>query len=60
MAAPAWRAGARAAFIRPKIGAGEKSVDSWWILFYDLLVDYAQGGDPGVSVALVYTAEILK
>jgi len=46
--------------IRPKMEVGEKSVDSWWILFYDLLRNLRRGGDPGVSVALVYTAEILK
>jgi hypothetical protein len=40
-------------------GLREKSVDSGSILFYDLLI-CARGGDPGVSVALVYTAEILK
>jgi hypothetical protein len=45
---------------RPKSEAGEKSVDSCRILFYDQVVNCVQGGDPGVSVALFYTPEILK
>jgi hypothetical protein len=40
--------------------AGEKFLDSWPILFYYVHRIFRRGGDPGASVALFYTFEILK
>jgi hypothetical protein len=51
-------------FARPNPVAGKKFLDSWPVLLYYLLY-YLQGislrgGDPGESVALFHTFEILK
>jgi hypothetical protein len=43
-----------------KSRGGEKSVDSAGNVFYYLLYNGQKGGDPGVSVTLVYPPEILK
>ncbi|MDP2046706.1 MAG: hypothetical protein Q8L00_10905, partial [Deltaproteobacteria bacterium] len=40
--------------------AGKKFLDSWPVLFYYLRRNSLRGGDPGASVALFYTFEILK
>jgi hypothetical protein len=46
--------------VRPHPVAGKKSLDSWPVLFYDLLRISLRGGDPGESAALFHTFEILK
>jgi hypothetical protein len=46
--------------VRPYPVAGKKSLASWPVLFYDLMRIFLRGGDPGASVALFHTFEILK
>jgi len=58
--APPVQTGGNVPLRPPQSGSGKKFLDSWPVLFYYFKSISLRGGDPGESVALFHTFEILK